>query len=70
MSAYYRAINKHVHVFFQDKSIVEPFPIPLAIVGGKYDIYQVIKASGLVLFFALYFCGITVSSSLRQIRVQ
>ncbi|EDO46938.1 predicted protein [Nematostella vectensis] len=23
-----------------DKSFVEPFPIPLAIVGGKYDIYQ------------------------------
>ncbi|XP_031552377.1 cytoplasmic dynein 2 light intermediate chain 1-like [Actinia tenebrosa] len=23
-----------------DKSLVEPFPIPLAIIGGKYDIYQ------------------------------
>ena len=25
----------------QDKSSVDPFPIPLAIIGGKYDIYQV-----------------------------
>ncbi|KXJ24004.1 Cytoplasmic dynein 2 light intermediate chain 1 [Exaiptasia diaphana] len=23
-----------------DKSFVEPFPVPLAIIGGKYDIYQ------------------------------
>lgn len=30
-------------IFFvlQDKASVDPFPIPLAIVGGKYDIYQV-----------------------------
>lgn len=30
-------------IFFvlQDKVSVDPFPIPLAIVGGKYDIYQV-----------------------------
>ena len=25
----------------QDKSAIDPFPIPLAIIGGKYDIYQV-----------------------------
>ena len=30
---------------FQDKSSINPFPVPLAIVGGKYDIYQV--SSGL-----------------------
>ena len=30
-------------IFFvlQDKASVDPFPMPLAIVGGKYDIYQV-----------------------------
>ena len=26
---------------FQDKSSIDLFPIPLAIIGGKYDIYQV-----------------------------
>ena len=26
---------------FKDKSFLEPFPIPLGIVGTKYDIYQV-----------------------------
>lgn len=34
-------------IFFvlQDKSSIDPFPIPLAIIGGKYDIYQVSSES-------------------------
>ena len=28
-------------IFLQDKSSIDAFPIPLAVIGGKYDIYQV-----------------------------
>jgi hypothetical protein len=26
---------------FQDKEYMDPFPVPLVILGGKYDIFQV-----------------------------
>ena len=29
-------------IMFQDKSMVDPFPIPLVILGGKYDVFQVL----------------------------
>ena len=27
-------------VFFQDKDVMQPFLVPLIIIGGKYDLFQ------------------------------
>lgn len=40
-------------LYSKDKSLVEPFPIPLAIIGGKYDIYQVNEYYAILTFYFL-----------------
>lgn len=29
------------YICYQDRELIDPFPIPLVIIGSKYDIFQV-----------------------------
>lgn len=41
-------------LIFQDYSIMDPFPVPLLIIGAKYDIFQVFSLNIYIFVFNLY----------------